>query len=102
MAKPLQHQIVARALELISDEAHWTRGFVARRADGSLCASSDLRAAQFCAVGALNRAAHELVKVGRAEHAYAAEGLVSANRPPGWRVGRQFSPGLAPLFTPPA
>jgi hypothetical protein len=78
MAKPLQHQIVARALELISDEAQWTRGFVARRADGRLCACFDPRAARFCAVGALNRAARELVGVVLVEHAYVAEGFVLA------------------------
>ena len=78
MSKPLQHQIIARALEIISDEEHWTRGFVARSADGRLCSCCDPRAERFCAVGALNRAAHELVKVGRAEHAYAAEGFVLA------------------------
>ena len=78
MAKTLQHQIVARALELVSDEAHWTRGFVARRVDGGLCACFDPWAARFCAVGALNRAARELVGVGGVEHAYAAERFVLA------------------------
>lgn len=78
MAKPLQHQIVARALELISDEAQWTRGFVARTADGRLCACFDLRAARFCAIGALNRAARELMGVAGVEHAYMSEKFVLA------------------------
>jgi hypothetical protein len=57
MAKPLQHQIVARAIEIISDESKWTRCSMARMADGKVCASLDPAAASFCAVGALYRAA---------------------------------------------
>ena len=78
MAKPLQHQIVARALEIISDEEHWTRGCVARTADGKQCACFDPRAARFCAIGALNRAARELLGVAGVEPAYAAEAFVLA------------------------
>ena len=59
MAKPLQHQIVARALEIISNEAHWTRASIARTADGWPCACLDPLAYKFCAVGALYRAAVE-------------------------------------------
>src|SRR3954465_9572750 len=78
MAKPIQHQIVARALEIISDEAHWTLTWVARRADGSPCSCFDPWAARFCAIGALNRAARELVGVAGVEHAYRAEKFVLA------------------------
>ena len=63
MSKPLQHQIIARALEIVSDEEHWTRAGVARTADGRQCACFDPRAARFCAIGALNRAARELLGV---------------------------------------
>jgi hypothetical protein len=59
MAKPLQHQIIARALEIVSDEAHWTRVSLARTAEGRSCACFDPLAARFCAVGALLRAAGE-------------------------------------------
>jgi hypothetical protein len=45
MTKSLQHQIIGRALELIADGAHWTRG----------------EAIKFCAVGALARAAIDLL-----------------------------------------
>ena len=78
MAKPIQHQIVARALEIISDEAHWTLTWVARRADGSPCSCFDPWAARFCAIGALNRAARELVGVAGVDHAYKAEKFVLA------------------------
>ena len=78
MARPIQHQIIARALEIISDEAHWTRVFVARRADGRPCACFDPCAVRFCAVGALIRAAGELVGVAGVERAYAAEKCVLA------------------------
>ena len=61
MAKPLQHQIIARALEIISDEAHWTRVVIARTANGSACCSRDPSAVRFCAIGALYRAASELL-----------------------------------------
>jgi hypothetical protein len=78
MAKPLQHQIVARALEIVSDEEHWTRACVARTAEGRQCACFDPRAARFCAIGALNRAAREIVGVVGVEHAYVAERFVLA------------------------
>ena len=78
MSKPLQHQIIARALEIVSDEEHWTRASVARTADGRQCACFDPRAARFCAIGALNRAARELLGVAGVEPAYAAEAFVLA------------------------
>ena len=78
MSKPLHHQIVARALEIISDEEHWTRASVARTADGTQCACFDPRAARFCAIGALNRAARELVGAVEVEHGYVAERFVLA------------------------
>jgi hypothetical protein len=61
MAKPLQHQIIARAMELIADEAHWTRGALARDKHGVFCCWESARATKFCAVGALARAAADLL-----------------------------------------
>jgi hypothetical protein len=75
MAKAIQQQIAARALEIISDEAHWTRVFIARRADGKLCACFDPWVVRFCAIGALIRAAGELLGNAGFEHAYSAERL---------------------------
>src|SRR3977135_309913 len=60
MAKNLQHQIVARAVELIADKKHWTRGALARKKDRTFSLWSSSEAHSFCAVGALQRAALEL------------------------------------------
>jgi hypothetical protein len=78
MAKALQHQIISRALEIISDETKWTRGSMARLVDGKPCASLNPRAARFCAVGALNRAAGELLAGNGFYHAAEAEHEVLA------------------------
>jgi hypothetical protein len=61
MAKPLQHQIIARAIELIADEAHWTRGALARDERGRACCWDSAGVTRFCAVGALVRAAADLL-----------------------------------------
>jgi hypothetical protein len=61
MAKSLQHQMIARALELIADEANWSRGDWARTSTDKPCSWSHPYAAKFCATAALNRAALELV-----------------------------------------
>ena len=60
MAKSLQHQIIARALKLIADEANWSRGDWARTSTDKRCAWSHPDAAKFCAMAALSRAALEL------------------------------------------
>jgi hypothetical protein len=72
MAKPLQHQVIARALELIADEANWSQGAWARTASGKPCAWIDPAAKSFCAMGALNRAAHELAGLNGYEMAVSA------------------------------
>jgi hypothetical protein len=61
MAKLLQHQIIERALEIISDEARWTRGAMARNKFGHSCSAWDHEAIRFCAVGAIYRAAFDLL-----------------------------------------
>jgi hypothetical protein len=61
MAKPLQHQIIARAVELIADETHWTRGALARDQRGTPCCWDSQKALKFCAMGALARAASDLL-----------------------------------------
>ncbi len=80
MANSLQHIIVARALELISDEAHWTRGALAVTDGGDLCATQDLSAQRFCALGALFRAAEDLLGDGHIDHAQlVAQHVMRAN-----------------------
>ncbi len=81
MAKSLQNQIISRALEIISDETHWTRLVLACDLDGAPCNYLDATATRFCAMGALYRAARECLGVysfagGAAKHVLAAN-----NRP---------------------
>lgn len=61
MAKTLQHQIIQEALHLIAEEEHWTRCSMARNSEGDPCSVWDPAAVQFCAVGALWRAANEFM-----------------------------------------
>lgn len=61
MAKSLHTQIIARALELISEETHWTRCALARKKDWTICDWNDQKAFSYCAVGALARVAADLV-----------------------------------------
>jgi hypothetical protein len=61
MAKTLQHQIIEEALRLIAEEEHWTRCSMARNREGDPCSVWDPAAVRFCAVGALWRAANELM-----------------------------------------
>ena len=61
MAKTLRHHIIARAVELISDESRWTGGAMARDARRRSCPVHAPEAVRFCAIGALARAAFELL-----------------------------------------
>ena len=61
MAKTLQHQIIVRALELISDDSRWTGGAMARDARRRSCSAYAPQAVRFCALGAIARAAFELL-----------------------------------------
>jgi hypothetical protein len=78
MAKPLQHQIITRALDIVSDEARWTCGAIARTADGTACLPLDTGAVRFCAAGALHRASGGLLSSNGYELAIEAEHLVRA------------------------
>ena len=60
MAHTIQHQVVTRALAMISDEANWTRGALARDKHGRGCSWDGPEASRYCAVGALARASAEL------------------------------------------
>jgi hypothetical protein len=57
MAKTLQHQIIEGALQLLSEEEHWTRCSLARNSEGDPCSVWDPAAVRFCALGAMWRAA---------------------------------------------
>jgi hypothetical protein len=60
MAQTLQQQIIVNALALISDEANWTRGALARNKSGVVCSWDDPEAFRYCAIGALARAVADL------------------------------------------
>ncbi len=62
MAKPLKLQIVERAKELIQNERHWCRGYLALDASGGSADPTDERAVRRCALGALIAAAYQLTK----------------------------------------
>jgi hypothetical protein len=78
MARLIQHQIIARALELIFDETKWTRVSLARSADGMPCGCFDPVAVRFCAVGALYRSAADLLGLDALAHALEAEQFILA------------------------
>ena len=71
MARPIQQQIILRALEIVSDENRWTAATLARDQHGRSCPVHAPEAVRFCAVGALARAASELLG-DRANHALVA------------------------------
>jgi hypothetical protein len=60
MAKPLKFHIVARARELIKDERHWCRGYLAVDQFGISADPTDGQAVKRCALGALIAAAFQL------------------------------------------
>src|SRR5438128_11187824 len=62
MAQTLQRQVISGALALFADEKKWTRGEIARTRDGWPCTWDDPEAFQYCALGALIKAAHTLTE----------------------------------------
>jgi hypothetical protein len=62
MSKSLHQQIVSRAREIIADPGRWIQGQLAVTKDGRSVDPVDAHAYRFCAIGALRRAAHELMK----------------------------------------
>ena len=78
MVSGLEKQIIARALEIISLRERWTRETWARTSNYQPCNWADSAAVKFCAAGALNRAAIEVVKGWGCSRAIAAEELIMA------------------------
>jgi hypothetical protein len=60
MAKPLKFQIIERAKELIQDERHWCRGYLAIDGFGVSADPTSREAVRRCALGALIAAAYQL------------------------------------------
>jgi hypothetical protein len=61
MTTTVQNQVLIDARALIADRAHWTSGTLARNADGHHVDWYDHSAAKWCAMGAIYRAAYDLV-----------------------------------------
>ncbi len=73
MTQTLQRQIVSRARAIIADEVNWTSKALARDSRGMLCEWDDARATKFCALGALVRAASEMIPDDYVAHSFAME-----------------------------
>jgi hypothetical protein len=61
MTTTVQKQVLINARALIADPAHWTRSVLACTAAGNAVAWPDPSAAKWCAMGAIYRAAYDLV-----------------------------------------
>jgi hypothetical protein len=61
MTLTLRQQVLRDARALIANQTHWTRGVLSRAASGRPVMWYDQEACRWCAVGALNRAAYDLV-----------------------------------------
>ncbi len=61
MTQTLQKKILARALALISEKQRWTTGSMARKSDGSNCHWGHPQAYKYCAMGAIARAAADVL-----------------------------------------
>jgi hypothetical protein len=61
MTTTVQKQVLINARALIADPAHWTRGTLACTANGRKVEWHDQSATKWCAMGAIYRAAYDLV-----------------------------------------
>jgi hypothetical protein len=77
MAKPLKFQIIERAKELIQDERHWCRGYLAMDASGDSADPTSKGAVRRCALGALMAAAYQLTN----DRVWAYDLALNAMRP---------------------
>jgi hypothetical protein len=75
MAKPLKLQIIERAKELIQDERHWCRGYLAMDASRESADPTSSEAVRRCALGALIAAAYELTNSVLSAHELAVNAL---------------------------
>jgi hypothetical protein len=62
MTLTVHQQVLGAARALIQDHTRWTRGVLSRAASGRPVMWHDQEACRWCAVGALNRAAYDLVR----------------------------------------
>jgi len=62
MSRPLHHQIVARAREIITHPDRWVQAEYALAKNNAPVEPTDPLAYRFCAVGALRRAVHDIAR----------------------------------------
>jgi hypothetical protein len=62
MTTTVQKQVLINARALIADPAHWTRGVLACNANGRKVQWHDQSATKWCAMGAIYRAAYDIVR----------------------------------------
>ena|SRR5438105_11596880 len=83
MTTTVQKQVLINARSLIADRAHWTSGKLACAANGRSVDWHDPRAHKWCAMGAIYRAAFDLV--GNQKDAMRiGDELANNIRPRGW------------------
>ena len=86
MSTTVQKQVLINARALIADRAHWTRGMLASTSNGRLVDWHDRSAAKWCGLGALYRAAYDLV-ANREEAIRIGDQLAESMCPPRWLRG---------------
>jgi hypothetical protein len=86
MSTTVQKQVLINARALITDRAHWTTGMLACTSNGRLVEWHDRSAAKWCALGALYRAAYDLV-ADRNEAIRIGDQLAMSISPPRWLRG---------------
>src|ERR1700694_5081471 len=87
MTTTVQNQVLINARALIADRAHWTSGTLARNADGHHVDWHDHSATKWCAMGAIYRAAYDLVGNAK-EPTRIGDEVVQRLCPPRWlRLG---------------
>ena len=86
MTATVQKQVLINARALIADPAHWTRSVLACTAAGNAVAWHDPSAAKWCAIGAIYRAAYDLVSDPR-EATRIGKGVAKASLHSGFAEG---------------
>jgi hypothetical protein len=91
MAATIQRQVLRDARQLIADPAHWTMWMLAATDQGRPVAWHDRAARRWCAVGAIHRAAFDLVG-DRGQAAAIANDVIAAISAHAW--ARRSLPAL--------
>ena len=77
MSKALEQVVLRNAFELIRDKNRWTRFEFARDMNGHACLPTDREARVWCALGAIQKCAHDLLREGKPAGQLARKALVA-------------------------